>query len=952
VAAELEFCLLGPLLVRRGGAAIPIPSGKQQALLAALLLNANKVVLVDELAEVLWGSAPPPSARASLQTYVMRLRKTLADDGHCLISAQADGYLIDVRPGELDVGVFESSLADARQAMRAGAHAQASAQLRAALSLWRGQPLAGVPSQMLALREVPRLAEMWSQAVEVRIDADLHLGRHSDVISELKNLAAANPLRERLHAMLMLALYRDGQQASALDAYQAARSVLVAELGTEPGPELRQLQQQVLTADPALAAPGPAGVSDSHPGPAGADPWPRRDPVVPRQLPSEVPYFTGRAAELAALGRVLDQAAQTGGAVVISAIAGTAGIGKTALAVHWAHQVADRFPDGQLYLNLRGFGPSGTMMTPAQAVRLVLGGLGVPPKLAPAQLDAAAALYRSLLAGKRMLIVLDNARDPAQVRPLLPGAPGCLVLVTSREQLSGLAAADGAHLLTLGVPTEAEAREMLARRLGQQRAEAEPAAATELTGLCARLPLALSIAAARAAARPGLPLAALAAELRDTLTRLDGLDTGDAATDMRTVFSWSCQQLTRPAARMFRLLGLHPGPDITARAAASLAGVPLSQARQLLAELARAHLITEHPPGRYACHDLLRAYAAEQARSYSSDASRRTALHRALDHYLHSAAAASRLLHPWLDEVTLDPPQPQVQPEEPADRQQALAWFQAERQVLQAAMVLAAAAGFDQHAWQLPWSAAEFLAWHGYWHELAAAQQDALTAARRLGDLAGQVHAHRWLGVAQVRLGAYAEGMTNQAAALELGRQLGSSYIQAEAYSRMAWTLALQGRFRDALGHCEESLRLFRAAGERSGEAIALNDLGWYHASLGNYQEALNFCRQALAQCRELGDSIGEAVTLDSLGYAYHHTGDHGQAITCYQRAIDLYGDACDPHDRAEMLTHLGDAHDASGNPADARHAWDQAAGILDYLHDPGAGKLRSRLGRHPDDGG
>jgi len=945
VAAEMEFCVLGPLLVRQAGSAVPIPAGRQQALLATLLLSANRVVAVDDLAEALWGTVPPSSARASLQTYVMRLRRSLADAGHTRITAHPAGYRIRVAMGELDSDRFEALLAAARQAMRSGSYASAADRLRTALSLWRGQPLAGVPSETLALREVPRLAELRLQALEARIDADLHLGRHADVIVELKQLAAAEPLRERLHGLLMLALYRDGQQAGALAAYRAARALIVDELGAEPGPGLRELQHQILIADPALAPPGPAGASDGPHGMTIARRGRQRDPAVPRQLPATAPDFAGRAAELAVLDALLDQDVSAGRTVVISAIAGTAGIGKTALAVHWASRAADRFPDGQLYVDLRGFGPAPAAMTSADALGLLLDGLGVHPGEIPADVDARAAMYRSLLADRRMLVVLDNARDAAQVRPLLPGTLGCLALVTSRNQLTGLAAADGARVLALDVPGEAEAREMLIRKLGSGRVMAEPAAATELIRLCARLPLALSIAAARARARPCFRLAALAAELQDTQTRLDALATGDAATDVRTVFSWSCEQLSEPAARLFRLLGLHPGPDITAPAAVSLAGVPPPQARRALSELARAHLITEHVPGRYACHDLLRAYAAEQARSCDSD-TLHDAVRRALDHYLHSACAAALMLYPVRVPITLGMRQPHVQPEEPAGPEEALAWFRSERRVLVAAVTLAAGSGFGTHAWQLAWAMAAFLGGQGYWQELEATQQAALEAARRLGDVEGQVEAYRYLGKVRIQRRAYSDAKTLMSAALQLIQQLGNLALEARVHLDVAWALRADGLSREALSHAEVALRLYRSAENRLGEAAALNEVGWIHAELGDYHQTLDYCTDALALFRDGGHRSGEAATLDSLGCAHLHLGHYPDAVACYQQAIDVQGEAGDIDNRAEIMTHLGDAFQAAGDSGAARQAWQQALSILDNLQHPSADQVRSKLDR------
>jgi DNA-binding SARP family transcriptional activator/tetratricopeptide (TPR) repeat protein len=944
VADETEFCILGPLLVRHAGVIVPVPPGKQRALLAALLLSAGRVVQLDELAQVLWGSAPPPSARASLQNHVMRLRKSLAAAGDRRIVTQPDGYLIKVAVGELDLDRFESSVAAARAANRAGSWADTAAALRAALALWRGQPLAGVRSDALTLRELPRLAEMRLQALESRIDADLHLGRPSDVIIELKQLVAENPLRETLHGLLMLALYRHGQQAGALAAYQVARRVLISELGTEPGRELRQLHNQMLNADPVLAARdhGDAG----SPGLAAPARRQQSGLVVPRQLPATVAYFAGRVVELAELTALLARAAGAGGTVVISAIGGTAGVGKTALALHWAHQVVGQFPDGQLHVNLRGFGPAGPPLTATEGIRLLLDGLGVAPERIPAAPDAQAALYRSLLAGRRMLVMLDNARDAAQIRPLLPGGPGCLVLVTSRNQLTGLAAADGALLLTLGVLTESEARELLARRLGAGRVAAEPAAVTELTGLCARLPLALSIAAAHAAVRPDLPLAELAAGLRERSARLDVLGTGDAATDLRTVLSWSYQQLSGAGARMFRLLSVHPGPDITILAAASLAAVAPDQARRALAELASAHLLAEHAQGRYGCHDLLRAYAAEQARATEGVRARRAALHRVLDHYLHTGYAAALLLNPTRDRITLKQPQPQVRPEDLADRRAALDWFLAELRVLLAVIAQAAGEQFRTHAWQLPWTVATFLNWQGYWAELVTSQESALAAACQLGDLTGQSEAHRYLGQAQIRFGACAEASVHLTAAIELFRQLGKGAAEARAHFDLAHICELQGRASDALGHAEQSLRLYRAAAHRAGEANALNAVGWSHAQLGAHQEALGYCGQALALNRELDNRTGKAATLDSLGYVHHKLGQHAEAISCYLQALETFGDTDDLQMRAEALARLGDAHQAAGDHGAARRSRQQALALLDDLHDPGAAKLRSLL-RH-----
>jgi hypothetical protein len=439
-------------------------------------------------------------------------------------------------------------------------------------------------------------------------------------------------------------------------------------------------------------------------------------------------------------------------AVVISAIDGTAGIGKTALAVHWAHRVAGQFPDGQLYVNLRGFDPDGPVLTPDKAIRGFLDALQVDPHRVPSTLDAQAALFRSLLTGRRMLIVLDNARDSDQVRHLLPGTRGCLVLVTSRNLLTGLLATHGAHPLTLDLLSDGEARDLLIQRLGAARVTAEPEAVDQLVATCARLPLALAIVAARAQ-RTGFALAALAAELRDAGHGLDALDTGDPASQVRAVFSWSYTTLSAPAARLFRLLGLHPGPDIDAAAAAGLTARPLPETRRLLTELTRVNLLTEHLPGRYTFHDLLRAYATEQTHAVDTDHQRRAATTRLLDHYLHTSNMAERLLNPTKEAVDLLPAQPGVTPHQLADRQQALDWFTIERPVLLAAVEHAAATGLDTHAWQLPWTMWTFLNRQGHWHDWAAAGRVAVAAAKRVADLPTQARAHRALADAYTPMG-------------------------------------------------------------------------------------------------------------------------------------------------------------------------------------------------------
>ncbi|MGY1761433.1 BTAD domain-containing putative transcriptional regulator [Geodermatophilus sp. SYSU D00779] len=847
--------------------------------------------------------------------------------------------MLELDPGLLDLRRFQRLVREGARALGA-APDRAAGMLREALDLWRGQPLAEFADAPFARAEIPRLEQQRLEALEACLQADLALGRHAEVVGELEVLVARWPLHEGLHGLLMLSLYRSGRQAEALNSYQRLRRRLAAELGVDPGGALQQLHQKILRADPTLTptTTAPGTLTGTGPSAPGAEP-------VPRQLPAPVRHFTGRTAELAALDALLAEATAAGAPVVISAIAGTAGVGKTTLAVHWAHQVADRFPDGQLYVNLRGFDPGGQPMAPAEAVRGFLDALAVPPVRLPAELDAQAALYRSRLAGKKVLVVLDNARDTAQVRPLLPGTPGCLVLVTSRNRLTGLVADAGAQPLSLDLFTEVEAEALLARRFGTARVAAEPQATREIITSCARLPLALTLVAARATAQPTFPLATLAGELRDAHARLDALTGQDGpAADVRSVFSWSYRQLDDPVARLFRLLGLHPGPHLTAAAAASLAGLPLLQVRPLLAELVGTHLLAEPTPGRYAFHDLLRAYATEQAHTVDTEADRHAAIHRLLDHYLHTGHAAVRLLHWVRIPMTPAPQQPGVTLADLPDAGQALAWCAAEHPALLAAIEYAASAGFHTHAWQLVWSIEMFFDWQGHWHDWVTAGRTALAVGRQLADPLPQAVAHRSLAGAYIRLGRHAEAVDHAQQALALFEELDDRGGQAHVHFSLARVLERQGCHAEALHHAQRALQLFRTLDDRDEQARALNAVGWFHALLGDHRRALTHCQQALALFQETGDRQGEASTWDSLGLAHSNLGHHTQALDCYRQAVELLHGLGARYYQASALAALGDARHAAGQPQAARDAWRQSLTILDELAHPDAEAVRAKL--------
>jgi DNA-binding SARP family transcriptional activator/tetratricopeptide (TPR) repeat protein len=946
--AAVRFAVLGPLQVVDGlGTVRPVSAAKQRIVLAALLMSGGKMVSAGELAEALWDACPSPNAPTVVRTYVARLRRALGPAGARIVG-QPSGWAVELRsPEEFDLAEVDWLWRTARVEAEAGQWQRVSSLLGRALSLWRGEPLADILSDALVRREANRLTELRLQLTEARIDADLRLGRHGELVAELQRLAAEYPLREHIRAQLMLACYRCGHQAAALEVYRDARAVLDGELGVEPGRELRELHQQILVADPVLSTGVPGGpvVGPS----SGRDLGVLERQAVPRQLPAGPASFTGRSAELSELSAMAGESAGLAGTVVVTAIGGMAGVGKTALALHWAHQVASRFPDGQLYAGLRGFDPSGRPATAAEAIRGMLDALGVPAGQIPSDLDAQAGLYRSLLAGRRMLIVLDNARDEQQVRPLLPAAEGCLVIVTSRNRLAGLAASHAARLLSVDLLSDQEACALLAARLGNARAAAESGPVSELAALCGGLPLALAIAAARAVAHPARPLAALAAELRDASSRLDGLDAGEPATSVRAVFSWSCQQLTSSAAGMFWLLGIHPGPDITAAAAASLAGVGLSQARAALAELTATHLVTEHAAGRYALHDLLRAYAAAQAHAEQNPGQLHAATGRLLDHYLHTAHAAARQLN-WVHEpITLAAPGPGTTPEQMSTHQQALAWFEAEHKVLLAVVSLAVEAGFDTHAWQLPWTLTNFFDLRGHWHHWAATQHAALAAAQRLNDLDGQACAHHSLGKALIQLCSYDDGSTHLRHALAGYRQLGDQV--GEAYVHLALSVAFEReeRYRETIIASLQGLKLFEAAGMVDLQAVALSNAAQAYAYLGEFEQALTYCQQALELHHQAPESYGEAAAWDTLGYIRQHTGRHAEAVRCYEQALALFRERGNRWFQATTFTNIGDAHHATGDSAAARHAWQQALDIFDDLHHPVADLLRAKLnGQHP----
>ncbi|WP_184944982.1 AfsR/SARP family transcriptional regulator [Kitasatospora kifunensis] len=777
----IGFAMLGEIQAHRGGVTVHLGPTRQRTVLAALLMDVNRVVPMEGLADRVWGADVPQRVGPALYSYLSRLRQVLdtapdgastgaAAAGQPSIARRPGGYALLADPGVVDVHVFHDLVARAR----AADDDRAVALFDRALGLWRGEPFAGVDRPWFnSARGL--LSEMRHACRLDRNDLELRRGRHAVLLAELANCHEAHPLDERLAAQFMLALYRSGRTADALRCFERVRCALAEELGSDPGPELRQLHRRVLAGDPVVGVSGLPGTADGTAavclmgaaavgaagsatgaagGTAGAVPPAGvamlREGTVPRQLPATARWFTGRRRELAVLDQALEQGGRGGGAVAVCVVSGGGGIGKTSLALHWAHRNTDRFPQGQLYVDLRGFDLLGEPLAPATAIRGFLDGLGVDLGSAPMDPQALTGLYRSLVADRRMLIVLDNAADAEQVAALLPGGAGSAVLVTSRRWLTGLAVTHGAHLLPLDVFSASESRDLLGRHLGEDRVCADPEAATAMLEHCAGLPLAISVAAARARARTGFPLAAFAEELQDESARLDALDAGSPSADVRAACLLSYRSLTPGAAEAFRFLGVAPGPEIGLAAAASLLGRSPAATRAALRELEAVHLLEQHAPGRYRMNDLIRLYAAEYRTAQSCE----RALRRVLDFYLHTAAAGDHALGPdRFQHPELEPPLDGVTPQPLADRRAARSWFRAERTCLLAAQRLADRQGWDTLVWQLARVLDGFLKWQEQPHDQVAVWHRGLAAAERLGAVAARAWAHHCLADACTRTG-------------------------------------------------------------------------------------------------------------------------------------------------------------------------------------------------------
>jgi len=938
MAAEVEFSLLGPLEVRRDGVAVPLAAGRQRALLAALLLNAGSVVPANELIEMLWDCRPPASARASLHNYVKRLRKALGDAGHDRIATRPQGYLIRVEPGGLDVTRFGELLGAAREAAGNGDWESAAEQARAAVALWRGEPLADTGSPVLAAREAPRLAEMRLRALEVAVGAELRLGRPTEAIGELRRLVAGNPLREHLHALLMLALYQDGRQAEALAAYQQARQTLVEEVGTEPGAELRELHQRILTGDPSLT-PGRPG----RPVADGA-------PAATRTLPRDTPSFTGRQAELARLA-----GAAAGPVLRIEAIGGMAGVGKTAFAVHVAHRLAPRFPDGQLLVSLHGHTPGQRPADPADALAGLLRTAGLSPAQIPPGLAERAGLWRGYLADKRVLLVLDDAASSEQVEPLLPGTGGNLVLVTSRRHLTALA---DAQVVSLDVLPPGDAAVLLVRLAGRPDVRPGDAAVADICALCGYLPLAIGMLARQLHHHPAWTPAGLAAGLAASHGRLELMTAENVS--VAAAFDLSYADLTAGQRRLFRRLGLHPGSDIDAYAAAALDDCSLDIARRQLAALYDHYLLTEPVAGRYRLHDLLREHAHTLATQEDPAGDRDQALGRLLGYYTHTAALAearlARQTQPTAAPAGTAPPSatPGLR-----DSAGALAWSRAERANLLACLDQVTETGQPDRVVALTAAVAGLLEYDGPWAAAAARHAIAVQAAQQSGDRLGQANALGKLGIMRWMTGDQPGAVQAHEAALTLYRDLGSRLGQGNALFNLGSARRMTGDYTQAVRALETALSIYRALGDALGQANSLQDLGIVRYLTGDYPGAAQALEGALGIYRDLGNRLGQANCLLGLGAVRRETGDYPGAAQILETALSLFRDLGYRLGEANTLNSLGAVRRKSGDYPGTAQILEAALGIYRALGNRlgqassllGLGAMRRETGDYPGAG-
>ncbi|GHH68864.1 regulatory protein AfsR [Streptomyces sulfonofaciens] len=916
----LRFSVLGPVRAWREGEPLSMGSPQQQALLAALLLRDGRTATAPELIDALWGTQPPSQALAAVRTYASRLRKIL---GPGVLVSEAGGYAIRVGAEALDLSSAEELWAEAQKSRGTGDPAHARHLVNQVLDLWDGEPLANVPGPYADTQRT-RLEEWRLQLLESRLDMDLEQGRHAEAVSELTALTAAHPLRERLRELLMLALYRSGRQAEALAVFADTRRLLAEELGVDPRAGLQDLQQRILRADPGLTEPVSTAVE------------PVATPVRPAQLPATVPDFTGRRAFVSELTEVL--ATAEGRVMVVSALAGIGGVGKTTLAVHVAHAARTAFPDGQLYVDLQGTNTRAA--EPEAVLGAFLRALGTAESAIPDTLDERAALYRSVLDGRRVLVLLDNAHDAAQVRPLLPGTEGCAALITSRVRMVDLA---GAHLVDLDVMSPDEALQLFTKIVGMERVASEREAALDVVAACGFLPLAIRIAASRLAARRTWTVTLLAAKLADERLRLDELQAGDLA--VKATFELGYGQLERTQARAFRLLGLADGPDVSLAAAAALLDLPVPYAEKLLETLVDTSLLESAAPGRYRFHDLVRLYARSCAERDEPSAERAAALSRLLDFYLVTAVGVYAIERPGdrlVDHLERTEYPGLVFP----DRDAALDWLFTESDCLLACVQQCAAGPSLRRATGLLMASTDLAESGANSRRYEAAAIAVGKAAQRAGDFLAEGRARTVLAHVYSLTGRFREAEDEAVLALKAGTAAEDPLPIARVPNQRGIIALYEHRYEDASAHLRQAIEAFRDDLNRSGEAAALCNLSRVHLELGEISSAVDLALQGVHIYASLGASLRLANGKYALGVGLTQAGRPEEALVQLTDALDTFHESRQPLWEGMAHFRLAEAHLAAARPARAAEHAEQALALRGIGGEWRRGMMLTVLGR------
>ncbi len=926
----LDFRVLGPTEVTADGLPVPLGGSRPLIVLAGLLLRANTVVPVEELSRWLWPDDRRRS-KGALQTYILRVRRALGDE--VTIRTERGGYLLELDESLLDLARFRASAVAGTESFRDGEPRRAAEQFAAALAEWRGPALQNVHSEALLRDEADQLGEERLRVREQWADALIALGDHATAVPELTRLCRENPLRERLHEQLMIALYRSGRQAEALNVYRRIGAVLADELGLDPGASLQRAHQAILTGEESVETTLDSELMRYRLG---------AEPLIPRQLPADLRVFSGRRRDLKALYELVPEALDTERSTSIASIEGMGGVGKTTLAVHFAHEVGERFSGGQVYLNLRGYGP-GDPVEPATALETMLASVGVPADRIPAGVDGRAATWRTYSAGRRMLILLDNAASTEQIRPLLPG-PGCLVLVTSRWQLQALVATHGARRVALEELPDEDAIALVASTIGLERVTEDPDATERFVRYCGGLPLAIRILAVRAAQFPDLGLREFVRLLEAEQDRLGSFDLADGdETNIRAVFSYSYRALDDRAARLLRLLGLPTGGDFSVPVAAAVAGVDIAEAHQDLAKLASAHLIARSRPGRYQFHDLIRAYAAELSAKVDGPEVREEVLDRLLHASMASALNASRLLRPERHYRLVKPGRFAGAGLRFGHHDQALDWFDEECGNLIAAVNVAYRERRHRECWQLAWLLQSFFIVRARLEDWRSVFDAGLRAAREAGDRPGEAAMLSGLGVACGVARQYEESSVYLKQVVELQRLVGDREGEARALYNL--TLASRhGGSQHAWEYGTRALRCIREHNVGAGmEADALQALGDICSGDGRYEQALDLADQALAlRAHALPDEARFAF--HTKGIALVGLGRGGEGIACMRQAVEMFFAHGELYEAADVLAQLGGIQLRLGDPAAARECWLRSVRVLTELSHPDAEDVRTKL--------